>query len=184
MHLNSIRSHVDVAGIRIAVDDGVAGADVAPAVTLVGTNGRELQQIDLVVAHYILHDRAGLYLFGWHTLCILNPSRGLADKLHGFQVSRQAKRQRSAHPRGDRQAENAKAFGISFDLVEHQRWGCWNKFRGGFSQRAEFKRPVGAENRPNFAKFLALAEKRAQSVIFACHPVTLPFWRRRMETLA
>ncbi len=58
LHLHAIGADVDAPGVGIAGDDAARGADVAAAVVLVVDRHRELQHVDLVVAHDVLEHRA------------------------------------------------------------------------------------------------------------------------------
>src|SRR5579883_1583996 len=59
MHLHPIGAHVDIATLGIAIDESVAGADVASAILPMRLQNRKLEQVDLVVAHDVGYHRAG-----------------------------------------------------------------------------------------------------------------------------
>ncbi len=169
VHLHPVGAHVDVAGLRIAVDEAVAGADIASAIHAVRLQHRKLEQIDLVVAHDVLHHRAGRDLLGRDRPRVLDALRRVPHDLHPGRVGRQPERDRHAHARGSRYAEHAEAFRIALDLVEHQRRRLIDHLRHGLGQRPDLEVPVGILDHLHFAELLALRKERAQAVIVLLH---------------
>src|SRR4051812_29424163 len=122
VHLHAIGPHIDIAGLRVTIDESIAGSDVAAAIALVRLQHGKAQQIDFIVTHDVLHDRAGLDLLGRNWLGMLDAVRGVLHDLHARRVGWKAERQTHANPRCGRNAQHPETLGVVLDLVEHQRW--------------------------------------------------------------
>ena len=121
VHLHPVGAHVDIAGSWIAIDEGVAGPDITPAVAAVGLLSTGNLSRSTSLAHDVLHHRTGRDLFGrnrrrcslwraaWRTISILGVPGGSLE------------RDRHAHARGGRNASERESPSDSLESVEHQR---------------------------------------------------------------
>src|SRR5207244_1469554 len=63
MHLHPVRSHVDVACVRIGIDDHVSGSYVTSAVALVTAEHGKFEQVYIGAGHNVFSDRRTGHLF-------------------------------------------------------------------------------------------------------------------------
>ena len=159
VHLHPVGAHIDIAGLRIAIEKGAAGADIATTVLAMGFEHRKLEQIDLVVAHDVLHHRTGRNLPGRDRRRALEALRRKTHNLHLGGVGRQAERDRHAHARAGREAEHTEARRIAGDLVEHQGRRLVDQLGGGLGQRPDLEIPIGIADHRHLAELLAFRQE-------------------------
>src|SRR5439155_8613249 len=96
----------------------VARTDITAAVAFMKSRRGEFEQVNRVAFHYVFHQRRGLYLLrgnrftGLHFAC---------EQTHDFElafVRRDTECERRAFVIGERQTDQSKADGVTFDLVE------------------------------------------------------------------
>ena len=122
VRLHAIGAVVDPAGVGIAHDHHVAGADVVAAVVLVPARHRNLEQVDVVAGLDVLQKRAARHLDRRDGLRLLHVFAPMPHQLDLGAVGRIAHRHVDAADRGQQVGQDAMALGIAGDVVEqHQR---------------------------------------------------------------
>ena len=122
VRLHTIGAVVDPAGVGIAHDHHVAGADVIAAVVLVPARHRNLEKVDVVAGLDVLQERAARHLDRRDGLGLLHVFAPMANQLDLGAIGRIAHRHVDAADRGEQVRQDAVALGIAGDVVEqHQR---------------------------------------------------------------
>ncbi len=121
MHHGAIGAEIQPAFVGIPRDRDAGGADESAAVELMHFRHGELEHIDGAAGHGVLEDRSAFHDARRH-----GTERGEfffepADELQSHAVHRQARHQRQTAIGSLLAEEDAKAFGIAFDLVEEKR---------------------------------------------------------------
>jgi hypothetical protein len=167
VHHDAIGGGVDPARVRIAHDDHVVGADIAPAVELVDERRRELQQVHVVVAIDIRQDRAVCDLDRRDQLeFLLHMGAHAMDQVHLVRRLGQAQHHGEPSVRIGRARQHAEARGVAGDIVEQQRRRATRiARRHGLRHRADLQVPVGALDALQLAHLLELFQQLAQALI-------------------
>ena len=125
VHLHAIGAVVDPAGVGMAHDHHVAGADVVAAVVLVPSRRRDLEQVDVVAACRRSPAAAPLaHRAPAGSSSLLHVVAPVAHQFHVGGVGRQAERQIDAPGRGEDVGEHAVAARIARNVVEQHRRRC------------------------------------------------------------
>ena len=122
VRLHAVGAVVDPAGVGIAHDHHVAGADVVAAVVLVPARHRDLEQVDIVAGLDVLQERTARHRYRRDGLRFLHVFAPMPHQLDLGAVGRVAHRHVDAADRGEQIRQNPMTLRISRDVVEqHQR---------------------------------------------------------------
>jgi hypothetical protein len=118
LRLHAIGAVIDPAGVRIAHDHHVAGADVIAAVVLVPARHRDLENVDAAAGQRIVHHRPTLDSHRRNGACFLHVAPPVMNELGGARVGIEPERDIDAANRGQDVGEDPVAAGITGNIVE------------------------------------------------------------------
>src|ERR1700692_44390 len=118
MRLDAIGAVIDPAGIRIAHDHHVAGADVIAAVVLVPARHRDLENVDIGAGAYVFHHRAALHGDRRDRPALFHVAAPEMHQLGGTGIGIEPERDVDAPHRGQNIGEDTMAARIAGHVVE------------------------------------------------------------------
>ena len=121
MRLHPIGAVIDPAGIRIAHDHHVAGADVVAAVVLVPARHRDLENVDVLAGVDVLEQRPVLDRDRRDGARLLHVAAPVMHQFDGAGVGIEPERDVDAPDRGEDVGEDAPAARKSRHVVEQHR---------------------------------------------------------------
>src|SRR5215471_3145973 len=172
LRLHTIGAVIDPAGVRVAHDDHVAGADVIAAVMLMPARHRDFEDVDVSAGADAVHDRTVLHGDGRNRARVLHMTSPVLDELIWPRVGIEPERDIDPAHRGQNVGQDPMAARMSRNVVE-QHGLVADAALINVDDAADFALSLGAFDILKLASRAQLRNPGAQILLFLCRTVFL-----------